>query len=74
MRMLVIVGVVLLALGVLSLGYGGFSYITREKVADVGPVTVTADREKTVWIPPVVGGISLAAGALCLVRGARARG
>jgi len=54
-----IVGIVLVILGALALGYGGFSYVTREKVVDAGPVQVTAEREKTVWIPPVVGGIAL---------------
>jgi len=61
-----IVGIVLVILGALALGYGGFTYVTREKVVDAGPVQVTADREKTVWIPPVVGGIAVVSGLLLI--------
>lgn len=61
-----ILGIVLVILGALALGYGGFTYVTREKVVDAGPVQVTADREKTVWIPPVVGGIAVVSGLLLI--------
>jgi hypothetical protein len=53
-------------LGGLALCYGGFSYVTREKVVDAGPVQITADREKTVWIPPVFGGIVVVSGLVLL--------
>jgi len=66
-----IVGIVLVILGALALGYGGFTYITREKVVDAGPVQVTADREKTVWIPPVVGGIAVVGGLILLATNGR---
>jgi hypothetical protein len=69
-----IIGIVLIILGGLALAYQGFTYVTREKVAEVGPVQVTAEREKTVWIPPVVGGAAIAAGAVMLVLGSRKRG
>lgn len=61
-----IIGIVLVILGALALGYGGFTYVTREKVVDAGPVQVTADKEKTVWIPPIVGGIAVASGLILL--------
>ena len=66
-----IIGIVLVILGALALGYGGFSYVSREKVADAGPVQVTADRQHSVWIPPVVGGIAVAAGLVLMVVGGR---
>ena len=69
-----IIGIVLIILGALALGYQGFTYVTRDKVAEVGPVQVTADREKTVWIPPVVGGVAVVAGAAMLVMGSRKSG
>jgi uncharacterized membrane protein len=69
-----IIGIVLIILGTLALAYQGFTYVTREKVVDVGPVQVTADREKTVWIPPVVGGVAVAAGAAMLIMGGRKTG
>jgi len=66
MRML---GLIIVILGALALGYGGFSYVTRDKIVDAGPVQVSADREHNVWIPPVVGGIAVAAGLVLMVVG-----
>jgi len=66
-----ILGIVLVVLGALALGYGGFSYVTREKVVDAGPVQVTADRQKTVWIPPVVGGIAVVGGLILIATSGR---
>jgi len=69
MKPLAIIGIILLAIGILSLGYQGFTYVTKDKVAEVGPVQVTADREKTVWIPPVIGAVCLVAGVAMLLAG-----
>lgn len=55
-------GIVLIVLGVLALAYQGFSYTQREKVLDVGPIEATANTRKRVSIPPLVGGVVLAAG------------
>jgi hypothetical protein len=66
-----ILGIVLVVLGALALGYGGFTYVTRENVVDAGPIQVSADRQKTVWIPPVVGGIAVVTGLILLASGTR---
>ncbi len=66
-----ILGIVLIVLGILALGYQGFTYVTNDRVAEVGPVQVRAEREHTVWIPPVVGGVAVIAGAALLVLGSR---
>lgn len=69
MRMMAII---LIVLGALALGYQGFTYVSREKVVDAGPIQISADRERTVWIPPIVGGIAVVAGlALLLTAGKR---
>lgn len=62
-----ILAIVLIVLGAISLAYGGITYTTREKVLDVGPIEATAERRKTVPLPPVLGGIALAAGIGLLV-------
>ena len=36
-----IVGIILIAIGILALAYGGFSYTTREKIIDAGPLQVS---------------------------------
>jgi uncharacterized membrane protein YidH (DUF202 family) len=66
-----IIGLVLIAAGVLALVYGGITYTSREKVLDLGPLQATADREKTILIPPAVGAGVIGAGALLLLLGGR---
>jgi uncharacterized membrane protein len=66
-----IIGVVLILLGVAALAYQGFSYTSRETVVDIGPVHATAEREKTVPIPPLVGLAAVAGGIALLVVGMR---
>jgi len=68
------VGLILVILGALALAYGGFTYVTREPVAQVGSVVVTADKANTVWIPPVAGGIAVAAGLVLMLTGGRRGG
>ena len=41
-----IVGIVLIAIGIIALAYGGFSYTKREKVIDAGPLQVSATARK----------------------------
>lgn len=65
------VGVLLLILGILALGYQGFTYVTRDKVVDLGPVEVTKEKTKTVYLPPILGIVALAAGIAILVSGSR---
>jgi hypothetical protein len=64
-----IIGIVLIVFGVVSLGYKGYSYTTQEKVAEVGPIKVTADTEKTVLFSPIAGGICLVAGLGLIIIG-----
>ena len=64
MRPMTIVGVVLVALGVVALVYQGVTYTSRETVIDIGPLHATADRERTLPLPPVLG-IAAVAGGGC---------
>jgi len=66
-----LVGALLVVFGLLALVYQGFTYTKRETVVDIGPVHATADRKKTVPLPPVVGGLALVGGVVLLVSGAR---
>ncbi|HVT79459.1 MAG TPA: DUF3185 domain-containing protein [Phycisphaerae bacterium] len=67
-----IVGIVLIVLGVIGLAYQGISYTTRERVADVGPIHVDADKTHTVWIGPTLGIVALVGGAALLITGRKA--
>ncbi len=62
-------GIILIAIGIIALAYGGFTYTTREKVIDAGPLQVSADREKTVPFPPILGGICLVGGIILVLAG-----
>ena len=66
-----VVAIVLIAIGVVSLAYQGITYTTREKVLEVGPIKATAEKEKTIPLPPILGGLALAGGVVLLAVGAR---
>jgi len=73
MRPMAIVGAVLIVLGLVALVYQGISYTTRETVIDIGPLHATADREKTLPLPPVLGIAAVAGGVALLIAGSRKR-
>jgi len=62
-----IIGIALIVLGVLGLGYSGFSYTQRERVIDIGPIKADADVKHTVYIAPIVGAAALAGGIALLL-------
>lgn len=64
-----IIGIILIAIGIIALAYGGFSYTTREKVIDAGPLQVSADRQKTIPLPPILGGLCLVGGIVLVLAG-----
>jgi hypothetical protein len=71
MKSTMLLGIVLVVLGALALVYQGFSYTREKNIIDIGPIHATADTREHVPLPPIVGGLALAAGALLLVMGAR---
>ncbi len=56
------IGIVLVVLGILALGYGGFGYTRDRKILEVGGLKATATEHKTVPIPAIAGIISLLGG------------
>jgi hypothetical protein len=68
-----IVGIVLIAIGLIALAYGGISYTKREKVLDIGPIEATAERRKTIPLPPVLGAVALAGGIVLIIAGSKRR-
>jgi len=64
-------GILLIVLGGLALAYQGFDYTRREKVLDVGPIHATAEEQKHVSIPPLLGGLVLVGGIALVIVGAR---
>jgi hypothetical protein len=71
MRPKIIIAIILIALGIAAFAYQGITYTTREKVVDLGPIQMTAEKTKTLPLPPVVGAIALVGGIVLLVVGSR---
>jgi len=66
-----IVGIILIVIGVAAFAYQGFSYTKRENIAQIGTLKITADTQKTVYVPPVLGGLSIVAGLALVFIGRR---
>jgi hypothetical protein len=66
-----VIGIVLIVVGLAALVYQGITYTSRETVVDIGPIHATAERQKTVPLPPIVGVVAVGAGVALLVAGRR---
>ncbi|MGI9086640.1 MAG: DUF3185 domain-containing protein [Chthoniobacterales bacterium] len=65
-----ILGLILIAVGIIALAYGGYtSFTTKENVAKVGPLEINKQQEHPVPIGPIVGGVCLVGGIILLVSG-----
>jgi hypothetical protein len=71
MKPLALVGIVLIVLGIVALAYQGITYTTSEKVVDLGPLKASVEKEKTIPLPPVLGGLAVAAGVFLVWVGGR---
>jgi hypothetical protein len=61
-----IAGIVLIALGIVVLLWGGIFWTDRDTVVDAGPLQVTRDERKGVALPPVLGGVAVIGGIILL--------
>lgn len=64
-------GTVLVALGVVSLFWGGVFWTDRDTVIDAGPLEVTTEEREGIAVPPLVGALLVAGGIVLLVVPAR---
>ena len=71
MKPVVLGGMLLILLGIIALSYNRITYTTEEKIAEIGPLKATAEREKSIPLPPVLGGLLLIAGIGMVVVGSR---
>jgi hypothetical protein len=71
MRPIAIVGVVLIIIGIVALAYQGITYTKTERVIDLGPLKVEAEKKETIPLPPILGGAALVAGIILVVLGSR---
>lgn len=71
MRAAQIVGILLIVAGALALVYEGISYTREREVVEVGPFSATAETRETIPIPPILGGLAIAAGVVLILVGRR---
>jgi uncharacterized membrane protein len=69
MKPITIVGIALILLGIVALSYNRITYTTKEKIVDIGPIEATAEKEKSIPLPPLLGGLLLIAGVGLVVVG-----
>ncbi|MGB6607869.1 MAG: DUF3185 domain-containing protein, partial [Atribacterota bacterium] len=62
MKINTVIAIILIIVGIVALAYQGIQYTSSEKVIDLGPLQVTAEKTKTFPLPPIVGGIALVGG------------
>jgi len=68
-----ILGIILTLTGVCLLVYQGFRFTTEERVVDIGPLKVNAERTREFPVPPIIGWFVTAAGVIVIVSGMRTR-
>lgn len=71
MKPLTLAGIILIVIAVIAFAYQGINYTTKEKVVDLGPLQMTAERTRTLPLPPIVGAIALVGGIVLLVVGSK---
>jgi hypothetical protein len=71
MKSAMVVGIALIIIGIVALAYGGLSFTTSEKVAEIGPLKVEREKTRSVPLPPILGGAAVVAGVVLVAVGAR---
>lgn len=73
MKSSMIIGVLLIALGAAALVYKNFSYTSEETVFQIGSLKATAETEKNVAIPNILGVVAIVAGVIVIAVGGRGK-
>ena len=69
MKTTTVLALILIAIGIVAFGYQAITYTTREKIVDIGPLEITAEKTRTIPLPPIVGAVALVGGLVMLVVG-----
>ena len=60
-------GIVLGIIGLIMIIYTGFNYVTTEKVVDLGPIKINAEKNHPVQWSPIVGIVLLVGGVVLVL-------
>jgi len=65
-----LLGIVLIVFGVVALVYQGVTYIVPH-TSNIGPFWITVSEQRSIPLPPIVGGVALAAGIVLVLASRR---
>ena len=66
-------GIALAAIGILMIVYTGFSYVTKDKIVDLGPIEINAKTSHPVQWSPIVGVVLLVCGLAFILTGKKSK-
>jgi hypothetical protein len=67
------IGLVIVVRGLIMTLYTGFTYVTREKIVDIGNVEITADKDNTASWSPFIGIGIMVIGGVVFVLGKKSK-
>lgn len=73
MNTMKLVGICLIILGGLALFYQGMTFVIPKDIIDLKFFTITINENRTIPLPPIVGGLSLAIGIVLIMLSGRGR-
>ncbi|MBR9999887.1 MAG: hypothetical protein KFF73_13000 [Cyclobacteriaceae bacterium] len=59
-------GIVLVIIGIIMITFTGFNFVTTEKVVDLGPIQINAEKNHLVNWPTIVGAVFLLGGTMII--------
>ncbi|HEV3141052.1 MAG TPA: hypothetical protein VGY57_11075 [Vicinamibacterales bacterium] len=68
-----LIGILLIAFGIVALVVGGIRYTKTEQVLKIGPLEATTQEHTEIPLPPVLGIISIVGGVILIVADSRTR-
>jgi NhaP-type Na+/H+ and K+/H+ antiporter len=66
-----LLGIILVASGLLMLLFGNISFTTEKKVVDIGPLEINKKEKKTIAWPNYAGAIAIIADVVVLAAGSK---
>jgi hypothetical protein len=71
MKPTLIVGIILIIVGIIGFAYGGLSWTTERKDAQLGPLEIAHKESHGIAFPPIASAICLAGGIVLVIFGSR---
>lgn len=65
------IGIIVLVLGIIMTVFTGFTFVTKKKVVDLGPVEINKEEKTPIYWSPLTGGILIIAGVAIIAIGKR---